>query len=99
MEAHRVLKAHGRAVVSAMHPAMFLRGSRARFTDPGSGAVVSPGSLPHRLGEMVMASAGAGFTLRGIDEIAPDAEFVGRYPRAERYLGWPMLVVLTMQAQ
>lgn len=77
----------------------FLRGSRARFTDPDSGEVLAPGSLPHQLGEMVMAVLGAGFTLSGIDEVAPDAEFVGRYPRADRYLGWPMLVVLTMQAQ
>ena len=99
MESQRVLRPHGRAVVSAMHPAMFLRGSRARFTDPDSGEVVAPGSLPHQLGEMVMAALGAGFILSGVDEVAPDAEFVGRYPRAERYLGWPMLVVLTMRSQ
>ena len=97
-EAHRVLRPQGRAVVSAMHPAMFLRGSRARFTDPDSGEIVAPGSLPHRLGEFVMAALNAGFALRGLDEHAPDAEFVRRYPRAERYEGWPMLVVLAMQA-
>ena len=96
-EAHRVLRPQGRAVVSAMHPAMFLRGSRARFTDPDSGEIVAPGSLPHRLGEFVMAALNAGFALRGLDEHAPDAEFVRRYPRAERYEGWPMLVVLAMQ--
>ena len=33
-EAHGVLKPSGRAVVSAMHAAMFLKGSQARFTDP-----------------------------------------------------------------
>ena len=97
-EAHRVLRPGGRAVVSAMHPAMFLRDSRARFTDPDSGQVVAPGSLAHRLGDFVMAALEAGFTLRGVDEYAPDAEFVGRYPRAERYEGWPMLVVLAMRA-
>ena len=98
-EAHRVLRPGGRAVVSAMHPAMFLRDSRARFTDPDSGQVVAPGSLAHRLGDFVMAALGAGFTLCGVDEFAPDAEFVGRYPRAERYEGWPMLVVLAMRAR
>ena len=97
IEARRVLRPGGRAVVSAMHPAMFLRGSRARFTDPDSGEVVAPGSLPHRLGDFVMAALRAGFTLHGVDEHAPDAEFVRRYPRAERYLGWPMLVVLAMR--
>lgn len=35
-ESHRVLRSGGRAVVSAMHPAMFLRGSQARFTGPAS---------------------------------------------------------------
>ena len=98
-EAHRVLRPRGRAVMSAMHPAMFLRDSRARFTDPDTGEVVAPGSLPHRLGDFVMAAVRAGFTLDGVDEYAPDAAFVGRFPRAERYLGWPMLVVLAMQAR
>ena len=98
MEAHRVLKPGARAVVSAMHPAMFLRDVRARFTDPDSGEVVAPGSLPHQLGDFVMAALGAGFTLRGVGEYAPDAEFVQRHPRAERYLGWPMLVVLELRA-
>ena len=97
VEAHRVLRPAGRAVVSAMHPAMFLRGSKARFTDPDSGEVVQPGSLPHRFGDFVMAVLDAGFTLRRIDEYAPDAEFAGRFPRTERYVGWPMLVVLTLR--
>ena len=97
-EAHRILRPGGRAVVSAMHPAMFLRGSQARFTDPDSGEVVMPGSLPHRLGDFVMAAVGAGFSFRGVGEHAPDADFAARYPRAERYVGWPMLVVLDLRA-
>ena len=56
MEAHRVMRPGGRAVVSAMHPAMFLRDAWARFTDPDSGDVVAPGSLPHQLGDFVMAA-------------------------------------------
>ena len=98
VEAHRVLSPGGRAVVSAMHPAMLLRGSQARFTDPDSGEVVMPGSLPHRIGDFVMAAVGAGFALGGIGEYSPDAEFARRYPRAERYVGWPMLVVLDLSA-
>ena len=97
-EARRVLRPGGRAVVSAMHPAMFLRGSQARFTDPDSGEVVMPGSVPHRIGDFVMAALGAGFALRQVGEHAPDAGFARRYPRAERYVGWPMLVVLAMRA-
>src|SRR5262249_17294446 len=98
-EVRRVLRSGGRAVVSAMHPAMFLRGSQARFTDPDTGQVVQPGSLPHQLGDFVMALLRAGFQLEGIGEYAPDAAFAARYPRAEKYVGWPMLVVLRMRVE
>jgi SAM-dependent methyltransferase len=97
-EAHRVVRPCGRAIVSAMHPAMLLRGSQARFTDPDSGEVIQPGSLPHQLGDFVMAAVRAGFRLDGVDEYAPDAEFAVRYPRAAKYVGWPMLVLLTLGA-
>ena len=98
-EARRMLKPGGRAVVSAMHPAMFLRGSQARFTDPESGQIVQPGSLPHPFGDIVMAAVRAGFRIDQIGEHAPDAVFAARYPRAEKYIGWPMLVVLGLVAE
>ena len=97
-ETRRVLTAPGRAVVSAMHPAMFLRDSCAPFTDPDTGEVVAPGSEPHTLADFVMATVRAGFALSGIGEYAPDAAFVRRYARAASYEGWPMLVVLAMEA-
>jgi malonyl-CoA O-methyltransferase len=95
-EARRVLRPGGRAVVSAMHPAMFLRGTQARFTDPATGERVMPGSLPHSIGAFVMAAVRAGFRLTDVEELAPDAELAARYPRAARYVGWPMLVVLSL---
>jgi malonyl-CoA O-methyltransferase len=95
-EVARVLKPGGRAVVSAMHPAMFLRGSQARFTDPVSGQIVQPGSIPHTIGAFVMAAVKAGLQLTNIEELAPDADFAEKYPRAEKYIGWPMLVVFAM---
>jgi malonyl-CoA O-methyltransferase len=97
-EARRVLKPGGRAVVSGMHPAMFLRDVRARFYEPATGEKVEPGSVEHTVGDLVMAAVRAGFTLAGVDERAPDAEFAARYPRAEKYVGWPMLVVLRLVA-
>jgi malonyl-CoA O-methyltransferase len=98
-EARRILRPDGRAVVSAMHPAMFLRGSQARFTDPESGRIVQPGSLAHPFGDMVMAAVRAGFRIDHIGEHAPDAAFAARYPRAEKYVGYPMLVVLGLVAE
>ena len=97
-EAHRVLRPGGRAVVSAMHPAMFLKGVRARFTDPATGEEVQPGSVEHAIGDFVMVAVRAGFALEGIDERAPDATFAARYPRAEKYVDGPMLVVLRLRS-
>ena len=97
-EARRVLKPGGRAVVSAMHPAMFLKSVQARFTDPATGEKVQPGSVPHSIGDFVMAAVHAGFTLEAIGEHAPDAAFAAHYPRAEKYVDWPMLVVLQLRA-
>jgi malonyl-CoA O-methyltransferase len=98
MEVHRVLRPGGRAVISAMHPAMFLRGSQARFTDPASGEVVQPGSLAHQLGDFIMAAVRAGLLLEGVGEYAPDAAFAVRFPRAQKYVEWPMLVVLQLRS-
>src|SRR5262249_3771256 len=53
-EARRVLRPGGRAVITAMHPAMFLRGAMARFRDPASGDKVTPGSVPHSVAAFVM---------------------------------------------
>ena len=95
-EVRRVLKPGGRAVVSAMHPAMFLRGAIARFTDPDSGEVVVPGSVNHSVSEFVMAALRGGLRLDDISEFTPDATFAARHPRAAKYLDWPMLVVLSL---
>ena len=96
-ETRRVLRPGRRAVISAMHPAMFLRGIQAQFTDPSSGELIRPGSLPHSVGAFVMAAAGAGFLLDDIAEQAPDAALAARVPRAAKYVGWPMLVLLQVR--
>lgn len=97
-EARRVLSPGGRAVVSGMHPAMFLKGSQARFTDPDSGEIVMPGSLAHSVSDIVMAAVRAGFSLVDLREDAPDEAFAARFPRAQKYVGWPMLLVMTLEA-
>jgi malonyl-CoA O-methyltransferase len=96
-EVRRVLRPGGRAVVSAMHPAMFLRGSQAAFTDPASGEKVRPGSYAHGTGELATGAVRAGLVLVALSEHAPDAAFASRYPRAEKYVGWPMLLVLQLR--
>jgi malonyl-CoA O-methyltransferase len=96
-EVRRMLSANGRAVISAMHPAMFLRRSHARFTDPETGQIVSPGSHAHSMSDFVMAIVTAGLEIEAITEHSPTAEFATSYPRAEKYVGWPMLVVMRLR--
>lgn len=93
---HRVLRPASRAVISAMHPAMFLRGSRARFTDPDSGELVHPGSLTHSLSELIMGARHGGFQIENVAEFAPDQNFAKQYPRAEKYIDYPMLMVMSL---
>ncbi len=81
-----------------MHPAMFLRGSQAAFTDPATGEKVRPGSHRHGIGDFVTAAARAGFRVETLSEHAPDEALAARYPRAEKYVGWPMLLVLQLRA-
>ena len=81
-----------------MHPAMFLRGSQARFTDPATGELVQPGSIAHSISDFATAALSAKLRVKGIEEFSPDAEFAARYPRAEKYVGWPMLVVMELGA-
>ena len=44
----------------------------------------------------LMAAVRAGFRLDDVAESAPDEAFAARSPRAARYVGWPMLVVLSL---
>lgn len=97
-EAARVLIPQGNLVVSAMHPAMFLRNSMARFTDPTSGNVITPGSLPHAIPDFLTAALKTSLTLTHISEHRPDNDFAQHYPRAEKYIDWPMLVVMSFKA-
>ena len=87
-EAHRVLRPAARAVVSAMHPACSCAGARRALPTPSPGGghagKPSPSDRRDRHG-----GGRRGFTLCGVGEYAPDADFAGRYPRAERYVGWP----------
>lgn len=95
-EAFRVLREGGIAVFSTLHPSMFLRGSQARFTDPATRELILPGSIPHSMSDLVMASLRAGFQIKGMVEVSPDTAFAHRFPRAEKYVGWPMLVIIQL---
>jgi malonyl-CoA O-methyltransferase len=93
-EMPRVCKPSGCVVVSVMHPAMMLKGVQARFHDPQSGQEVRPDSCPHQLSDYVMAALRAGLVPDHLSEHAVDEALASRLPRAEKYVGWPMLFLM-----
>ena len=92
----RLCKPDGCAVVSVMHPAMMLRGVQARFWDPQSGREVRPTSQPNQICDYVMAAARAGFRFDHLSEHAIDQALADRYPRGQRYVGWPILFLMRL---
>jgi len=95
-ELGRICKPGGRIVVSTLHPAMLLRGVEARFVDPQTGLEIRPQSYPNQLSDYVNAAVAAGL-LERISEHAVDAALADALPRARKYLGWPLLLVLELR--
>jgi ubiquinone/menaquinone biosynthesis C-methylase UbiE len=93
-ELHRVCAPGGRVVVSVMHPAMMLRGTQARFHDPDTGTEIRPASVANQISDYVTATVAAGLRIEHISEHAVDADLAERFPRAEKYMDWPMLFLL-----
>ena len=95
-EFRRVCKPDGFVVISAMHPAMMLRGITARFTDPETGRETRPQSHPNQISDFVMAAVRAEFTIDHLSEHPVDDQLVRHMERARRYLGWPMLLMMRL---
>jgi malonyl-CoA O-methyltransferase len=95
-EMRRVCRPTGVVVVSGMHPAMMLKGVTARFHDAQTGREIRPQSHPHQLSDYVMAAAKAGFAFDHLSEHAVDQDLANRLPRAQRYLGWPMVFLMRL---
>lgn len=96
-EIGRVLRPAGRAVISLMHPAMMLRGITARFVDPQTGRETRPQSRTHQLSDFVMAAVRANLRIESMSEHAVDAALAARSPRSQKYLGWPMLLMMVLR--
>ena len=96
-ELGRLCAPAGRVVVTVMHPAMMLKGTQARFVDPDTGLETRPESQPNLIADYINAAIGAGLRILEVGEHAVDDELARRVPRAQKYLGWPMLFWLELE--
>ena len=95
-ELKRICKVDGFIAISAMHPAMMLREVQAQFHDPATGATVRPRSAPNQVSDYVNAATAAGLRIDHMSEHVVDPEVARDYPRAMKYLGWPMLLLMRL---
>jgi ubiquinone/menaquinone biosynthesis C-methylase UbiE len=95
-EMRRICRRGGFIAISSMHPAMMLKGLQAQFHDPETGARVRPRSAPNRICDYVNAAAAAGLNIVHMSEHAVDDELAAQFPRAQKYLGWPMLLLMKL---
>lgn len=96
-ELARICRPHGAIVVSAMHPAMLLRGVSARFTDPQTGIKTYPHSHRQQIAQYVMAATHARLAFDHMSEHPVDAELLSRSASASRYADWPMLLLMRLR--
>jgi len=94
-ELARVARGDGVIVVTAMHPAMFVRGVSANFRDESG--EVRPRSYPATLSDYVMGAIHAGLVIVALGERSVDEGLVARNERARKWLGWPALFVMTLR--
>jgi ubiquinone/menaquinone biosynthesis C-methylase UbiE len=94
-ELGRVARDDGVIVVTAMHPAMFLKGVSANFRDESG--EVRPRSYPATLSDYVMGAIHAGLVIVALEERSVDEELATRNERSRKWLGWPALFLMTLR--
>jgi ubiquinone/menaquinone biosynthesis C-methylase UbiE len=95
-ELERICRRDGFIAISVMHPALLLREVQAQFHDPATGATVRPRSALNQISDYVNAAKASGLHIDHMSEHVIDAEVASRYPRAMKYLGWPVLLLLRL---
>jgi SAM-dependent methyltransferase len=93
-ELGRICRDDGRILVTDMHPALLLTGLEARFHDPETGRDTRPVSAGNRISDYVNGALAGGLRIVRMGEREVDEELARARPRAEKYLGWPMLLWL-----
>jgi ubiquinone/menaquinone biosynthesis C-methylase UbiE len=95
-ELGRVARDDGVIVVTAMHPAMFVKGVSANFRDDSG--EVRPRSHDATLSDYVMGAVHAGLVIVALSERSVDEAIATRNERSRKWLGSPALFVMTLAA-
>ena len=85
-----------RMSLACWHPAMELKGVQARFQDTERGLEVRPASFSHQISDYVMGALNAGLRIVELSEYAVDSALVAQSQRAEKHLGWPLLLLMKL---
>lgn len=93
----RLCRPDGIVVITSMHPAMMLRGVQARFKDPERPGKIHIESVPNEICDFVNAANRAGLRIERMDELKMTDALVPTHPRAEPYVGWPMLLTMRLR--
>jgi SAM-dependent methyltransferase len=92
-EFYRVLKHGGRLVFSVYHPEMSAAGIEANFEREG--VEYRLGAVHYSVPEHLRLLEEAGFAGIQVNEFSGDGELVASVPAAAKYLGYPVLLVVT----
>lgn len=96
-EMRRVCRSDGFVVISTFHPYLAIHGSRARFIDRETGRRIQPESVDHDFSHYISALIQADFDVESICEHRVDEELAEKSPRAKKYLGMPLLLMLKLR--
>ncbi len=91
-ELWKALRPGGRLVFSVFHPEMAAAGSEANFEQRG--VEYRLGAERHRVGDYLTAADDAGFDRLQRLEAAGDQTLADQVPSAQKYVGFPMLLVI-----
>ena len=83
--------------ISAMHPAMLLKGTQANFKDAKTGKEFRPKGYPHQIADFVQSMNNSDLLITKMNEYNGTKKLVAKFPKAERYLNWPMLLTFELR--
>lgn len=75
---------------------MGLLGTQAQFVDPATGRKTRPHAVAKQVSDYVKAVAMVGLIFGDMVEARVDEALAARSPRAQKYLGWPMLLAMRL---